>query len=193
MVKNSSILSWIRWSNFCFFWSHARNVWYRFICSYLSWIIRISCVSWIWYVWNWITRWINWNDLTNLVIYNFDSDIWIIHSYLLTLNICTTVFIHSDISLICNVTTDYRNINVVISVAFLSWLAILNCEAVVILSIRLMIFKLIALVINEFNCLTSLNIYCLSKMIIYSSTWMLGIKRSLRNDGRISKPYMIIL
>ena len=109
-VNHFSIHSWLLWSNcvvvWCTIWVLTwifiisnvvtRNRWSWFIWSYLSWI-RWVVLVWSWCTWNLFAILTYWNDLTNLVIYNFDSDIWIIHSYLLTWNICTTVFIHNYI------------------------------------------------------------------------------------------------
>ena len=83
-VRNISILSWYFWSyvwNIC---CPTWDVWCWFIWRYLSWISWIVMVSRGWGIWNLVSGWIYWNDLTNLVVDNSDFLVGIFWSCSLT-------------------------------------------------------------------------------------------------------------
>ena len=48
----------------------ARNSWRRFIWRYLRRISWVIVITRCWSIWNWVSWWVNWNDLTNLVVNN---------------------------------------------------------------------------------------------------------------------------
>ncbi|KRM32974.1 hypothetical protein FC44_GL001481 [Lactobacillus intestinalis DSM 6629] len=90
-VNYLCILSWIYWSYTIFTWSVAWNIWNWFIRNYLSWISWIILILWLICTWNWISRWIYWNDLTDLMVNNCYVCVRVLWSYCLTtgsLNFC---------------------------------------------------------------------------------------------------------
>ena len=98
-VNNLRILSWIYWSYTVFTWSIAWNFRNWFVWYNLIWIGWIILVTWSWSIRNWISIWIYWNDLTNLVVNNCYVCVRIIWSYCLT----------AGSSNFCNITINYWN------------------------------------------------------------------------------------
>ena len=66
------ILTRVSWRNRWRFWCLTRNVWHWFVRSYLRWVIWIRWVLWRWDIRNWLTIWINGDNLPIWCVGNRD-------------------------------------------------------------------------------------------------------------------------
>ena len=78
-VDNRCIFSWFVRS---YTWCIRHITWddWSWSLATLSWIFWIVIVLWSWCFRNWISFWINWNDLTKLFICNLIRNFWLIWS-----------------------------------------------------------------------------------------------------------------
>ena len=78
-VNNWGISSWVRW---CYIWNVCHITWDDWCWCYttLSWIVWIIRILWSWGTWNFVSFWINWNDLTKWFISNLIRNFWLIWS-----------------------------------------------------------------------------------------------------------------
>ena len=78
-VDNRCILSWFVRS---YTWCICHITWdvWSWSLTTLSWILWIIVVLWSWCIWNFVSFWINWNDLTKWFISNLIRNFWLIWS-----------------------------------------------------------------------------------------------------------------
>ena len=78
-VNNWGISSWVRWR---YIWNICHITWDDWCWSYatLSWIVWIIRILWCWRIWNWVSIWINWNDLTEFLVNYFVCSFWVFWS-----------------------------------------------------------------------------------------------------------------
>ena len=79
-VRHRSVLAWVSWRYRT--WVNRRpvwNFWDWFVRYNLSWVVRVSWVSWSWCIWNFVSIRVNWNQLAVWSIYHSVFDIRVIY------------------------------------------------------------------------------------------------------------------